>query len=110
MVIFVRDLYCQIVGLFTNHTLEMIFHDYHMHACMQEFIAYKIVYSETRKLFVTAACQLLSGQNDVVIAGGVDFMSDVPIRVSRGMRKKLLEMNKVLLFDWLLFGVIMSTG
>ena len=50
--------------------------------------------------YPTAACQLLSGQNDVVIAGGVDFMSDVPIRVSRGMRKKLLEMNKVLLSCW----------
>ena len=59
--------------------------------------------SQLEVFLVTAACQLLSGQNDVVIAGGVDFMSDVPIRVSRGMRKKLLEMNKVLLFYWLLF-------
>lgn len=39
--------------------------------------------------------QLLVGQCDAVIAGGVDFMSDVPIRVSRGMRKALLELNKV---------------
>ncbi len=29
-----------------------------------------------------------------MIAGGVDFMSDVPIRLSRGMRKSLLAMNK----------------
>jgi acetyl-CoA acyltransferase len=43
----------------------------------------------------TAVNQILTGQNDVVIAGGVDFMSDVPIRVSRGMRKILLELNKV---------------
>lgn len=58
--------------------------------------------SVTKKcsLLLLAACQLLTGQSDIVIAGGVDFMSDVPIRVSRGMRKKLLEMNKVF-SDWL---------
>ena len=39
--------------------------------------------------------QIASGQSDVVVAGGVDFMSDVPIRVSRGFRKSLLEFNKV---------------
>ena len=38
--------------------------------------------------------QIASGYNDVVVAGGVDTMSDVPIRVSRGMRKALLSMNK----------------
>lgn len=32
----------------------------------------------------------------MVVAGGVDFMSDVPIRLSRGLRKSLLAMNKVL--------------
>lgn len=42
----------------------------------------------------TACAQLASGQADVVIAGGVDFMSDVPIRLSRGLRKGLLKMNK----------------
>ena len=31
----------------------------------------------------------------MVVAGGVDFMSDVPIRLSRGMRKALLDANKV---------------
>ena len=31
--------------------------------------------------------QIAAGQSDVVVAGGVDFMSDVPIRVSRGLRK-----------------------
>ena len=40
-------------------------------------------------------CQILAGQNDVVAAGGVDIMSDVPIRLSRGMRKSLLQANKV---------------
>ena len=39
--------------------------------------------------------QIASGQSDVVVAGGVDFMSDVPIRVSRGFRKALLDFNKV---------------
>ncbi len=39
--------------------------------------------------------QIASGQSDVVVAGGVDFMSDVPIRLSRGLRKSLLAMNKV---------------
>ena len=38
--------------------------------------------------------QIAAGQSDVVVAGGVDFMSDVPIRVSRGLRKTLLTMNK----------------
>ena len=40
-------------------------------------------------------CQIAAGQCDIVVAGGVDFMSDVPIRVSRGFRKALLDMNKV---------------
>lgn len=31
----------------------------------------------------------------MVVAGGVDTMSDVPIRLSRGMRKALLQANKV---------------
>jgi len=43
----------------------------------------------------TGVCQIASGHSDVVIAGGVDFMSDVPIRLSRGLRKTLLSMNKV---------------
>ena len=38
--------------------------------------------------------QIASGQANVVVAGGVDFMSDVPIRVSRGFRKALLDFNK----------------
>ncbi|KAL4237044.1 hypothetical protein ACF0H5_005428 [Mactra antiquata] len=37
---------------------------------------------------------ITSGQCDAVIAGGVEFMSDVPIRHSRKMRKIMLEMNK----------------
>ena len=35
-----------------------------------------------------------SGTYDVVICGGVETMSDVPIRHSRKMRKLMLEVNK----------------
>jgi acetyl-CoA acyltransferase len=37
---------------------------------------------------------LASGYCDAVIAGGVDIMSDAPIRHSRQMRKLMLSMNK----------------
>lgn len=37
---------------------------------------------------------IASGQCDTVIAGGVEFMSDVPIRLSRPLRKTLLSLNK----------------
>uniref|UniRef100_A0A4X2JU60 Trifunctional enzyme subunit beta, mitochondrial n=1 Tax=Vombatus ursinus TaxID=29139 RepID=A0A4X2JU60_VOMUR len=37
---------------------------------------------------------IASGQYDVVVAGGVELMSDVPIRHSRKMRKLMLELNK----------------
>ncbi|XP_070194755.1 trifunctional enzyme subunit beta, mitochondrial-like isoform X1 [Littorina saxatilis] len=37
---------------------------------------------------------IASGQADSIIAGGVEFMSDVPIRHSRKMRKLMLSMNK----------------
>ena len=35
-----------------------------------------------------------TGQSDVVIAGGVETFSDVPIRFSRALRKRFLAMNK----------------
>jgi len=38
--------------------------------------------------------QICSGESDVVIAGGVETMSDVPIRFNRKVRKLLLTMNK----------------
>jgi len=38
--------------------------------------------------------QIMSGQSEVVIAGGVETMSDVPIRFNRKVRKHLLTMNK----------------
>lgn len=34
------------------------------------------------------------GVYDVVVAGGVEFMSDIPIRHSRGMRSLMLQANK----------------
>eukprot|EP00061_Rhincodon_typus_P018147 g47200.t1 len=37
---------------------------------------------------------IASGQCETVIAGGVEFMSDVPIRHSRKMRKTLLSLNR----------------
>lgn len=44
---------------------------------------------------ITTAMGLMnSGMCDSAIAGGVDFMSDVPIRFSRAMRAKMLAMNK----------------
>ncbi|CAF3959389.1 unnamed protein product, partial [Rotaria sordida] len=42
----------------------------------------------------SAANNIATGQNDAVIAGGVDFMSDVPIRYPRSMRKLLLNLNR----------------
>lgn len=35
-----------------------------------------------------------SGAYDVVVAGGVEFMSDIPIRHSRAMRSLMLRANK----------------
>ncbi|TKS76355.1 Trifunctional enzyme subunit beta, mitochondrial TP-beta 3-ketoacyl-CoA thiolase [Collichthys lucidus] len=44
---------------------------------------------------MTSAVGLIaSGQCDAVVAGGVEFMSDVPIRHSRKMRKTMLSLNK----------------
>ncbi|XP_030054500.1 trifunctional enzyme subunit beta, mitochondrial [Microcaecilia unicolor] len=44
---------------------------------------------------MTSAVGLIaSGQCDVVVAGGVEFMSDVPIRHSRKMRKAMLTLNR----------------
>lgn len=53
------------------------------------------LYNSCNYAFNLGACQIAAGQSDVVIAGGVDTMSDVPIRLSRGMRKSLLDANKV---------------
>lgn len=37
---------------------------------------------------------IASGVYDVIVAGGVEFMSDIPIRHSRPMRNLMLKANK----------------
>ncbi|CAJ1963502.1 unnamed protein product [Cylindrotheca closterium] len=44
----------------------------------------------------TGAQQIMTGQADVVLAGGVESFSDLPIRLSRPFRQKLIGMNKAL--------------
>mmetsp|Transcript_80631 Transcript_80631/g.121187 ORF Transcript_80631/g.121187 Transcript_80631/m.121187 type:complete len:450 (+) Transcript_80631:145-1494(+) len=44
----------------------------------------------------TGAQQIMTGHADVVLAGGVETFSDVPIRLSRNMRQKLITMNKAM--------------
>ena len=45
-------------------------------------------------LFLAGIGLLASGQADAVIAGGVEFMSDVPIRWGRKLRQMALKMNR----------------
>ncbi|NXG53074.1 ECHB enzyme, partial [Psilopogon haemacephalus] len=42
----------------------------------------------------TGVGMIAAGQCDVVVAGGVELMSDVPIRHSRKMRKTMLTLNR----------------
>ncbi|XP_035279342.1 trifunctional enzyme subunit beta, mitochondrial [Anguilla anguilla] len=48
----------------------------------------------SNQAMTTAAGLIAAGQCDAVVAGGVEFMSDVPIRHSRKMRKTMLSLNK----------------
>lgn len=48
----------------------------------------------SNQAIATGVGYIASGNADVVVAGGVDFMSDVPIRHSRQMRKFMLNMSK----------------
>ncbi|XP_073708892.1 trifunctional enzyme subunit beta, mitochondrial [Garra rufa] len=48
----------------------------------------------SNQAMTTAFGLIAAGQCDVVVAGGVEFMSDVPIRHSRKMRKTMLSLNK----------------
>ncbi|MEE6473544.1 hypothetical protein FKM82_010073 [Ascaphus truei] len=48
----------------------------------------------SNQAMTTAVGLIASGQCDVVVAGGVEFMSDIPIRHSRKMRKTLLGLNR----------------
>lgn len=44
----------------------------------------------------TAAEKILAGQADIVVAGGVETFSDVPIRFSRKVRQKLIGAPKAM--------------
>ncbi|XP_042230114.1 trifunctional enzyme subunit beta, mitochondrial-like [Homarus americanus] len=48
----------------------------------------------SNQAITTCAGMMHAGVYDVCIAGGVEFMSDVPIRHSRKMRELLLKLNK----------------
>ncbi|KAL3869831.1 hypothetical protein ACJMK2_042464 [Sinanodonta woodiana] len=52
----------------------------------------------SNQAITTAIGLIAAGQCDIVIAGGVEFMSDVPIRHSRKMRKIMLSFNKAKTF------------
>lgn len=54
---------------------------------------------------ITSAMELIrSGQADIVLAGGTETMSDIPIRLRKNMRQKLLEARKYKSpADWLKF-------
>jgi acetyl-CoA acyltransferase len=45
---------------------------------------------------VTGAQQIMTGHADVVLAGGCETFSDVPIRLTRPIRQKLITMNKAM--------------
>jgi acetyl-CoA acyltransferase len=44
----------------------------------------------------TGAQQIMTGHADVVLAGGVETFSDLPIRLTRGVRQKLITLNKAM--------------
>lgn len=44
----------------------------------------------------TGAQHIMTGHADVVLAGGVETFSDVPIRLSRPIRQKLITLNKAM--------------
>ncbi|XP_004839189.1 trifunctional enzyme subunit beta, mitochondrial isoform X1 [Heterocephalus glaber] len=48
----------------------------------------------SNQAMTTAVGLIASGQYDVVLAGGVELMSDVPIRHSRKMRKMMLDLSR----------------
>lgn len=48
----------------------------------------------SNQAMTTGAGLIAAGQCDAIVAGGVEFMSDVPIRHSRKMRKTMLSLNK----------------
>ncbi|KAM3674866.1 trifunctional enzyme subunit beta, mitochondrial isoform 1-T3 [Ammospiza maritima maritima] len=48
----------------------------------------------SNQAMTTGVGMIAAGQCDVVVAGGVELMSDVPIRHSRKMRKTMLTLNR----------------
>ncbi|OQV14420.1 Trifunctional enzyme subunit beta, mitochondrial [Hypsibius exemplaris] len=48
----------------------------------------------SNQAITTAMGLIASGQYESIVCGGVDFMSDVPIRLSRKWRQGLLNLNK----------------
>ncbi|NXG38531.1 ECHB enzyme, partial [Dromaius novaehollandiae] len=48
----------------------------------------------SNQAMTTGVGMIAAGQCDVVVAGGVELMSDVPIRHNRKMRKTMLTLNK----------------
>ncbi|KAJ8269845.1 hypothetical protein GJAV_G00107480 [Gymnothorax javanicus] len=48
----------------------------------------------SNQAMTTGVGLIAAGQCDAVVAGGVEFMSDVPIRHSRKMRRTMLSLNK----------------
>uniref|UniRef100_UPI00358EDD94 trifunctional enzyme subunit beta, mitochondrial n=1 Tax=Myxine glutinosa TaxID=7769 RepID=UPI00358EDD94 len=48
----------------------------------------------SNQAMTTAVGLIAAGQCEVVVAGGVEFMSDVPIRHSRAMRRTMLSLNR----------------
>lgn len=49
----------------------------------------------SNQAITSAAEKIMSGQADIVIAGGAETFSDVPIRFSKNIRKRLLQFPKV---------------
>jgi hypothetical protein len=50
---------------------------------------------EIEQAICTGAEKILSGRADIVVAGGSEIFSDVPIRFSRKMRKNMLVASKL---------------
>uniref|UniRef100_A0A8D2ZNT5 Trifunctional enzyme subunit beta, mitochondrial n=1 Tax=Scophthalmus maximus TaxID=52904 RepID=A0A8D2ZNT5_SCOMX len=48
----------------------------------------------SNQAMTTGAGLIAAGQCDAIVAGGVEFMSDVPIRHSRKMRKTMLSLSR----------------
>jgi len=48
----------------------------------------------SNQAIATGVNLIKAGQADTVVAGGVDFMSDVPIKFNRKMRSLMLQLNK----------------